>query len=297
MKMAKTNIPVEAVRERDIDFLILEELVSEKAFADHLVNIIKLPSCDETLSAQRSVTDFGLGETDIIFEYRSGTETIGVLIENKLDAIFQPQQSNRYFQRAEHYLSSKRFDKTFVVLIAPRQYIDHQKEFTLTASYEALRTYFENQNDSRFIFKSQLLTIAIEKLRRGYVATNSDVVYSFWSEYWRSISITFPILKMKKPIIVPENSDWITLKHPLLTITHKLAVGKIDCSNGSDSLMQLLYDKFNGAEKLNFSSGLTVRIPTTPLNRKIPFDDQGEAKDLCFKSLAQIVSTIEGIKE
>ena len=41
---------------------------------------------------------FGIGETDLLFSYKSKNEIIFVLIENKIDADFQDNQFKRYIQ-------------------------------------------------------------------------------------------------------------------------------------------------------------------------------------------------------
>lgn len=102
--MFESNI-MEAVAERDIDLLILEELTVSREFAqwfyqeNHLV-----PPTQGKAKAFHSVSDAELGESDIVVLYDNGH---AILIENKIGAIAQKDQAKRYQQRGEKGLAFK----------------------------------------------------------------------------------------------------------------------------------------------------------------------------------------------
>ena len=56
---------VESVQERDIDFLLLEELYADTAFLHWMTNKLQLPRLCTFKCAWRSISDYGLGETEI----------------------------------------------------------------------------------------------------------------------------------------------------------------------------------------------------------------------------------------
>lgn len=85
----KEVIPIESIRERDIDLLLIEELTVNNEFLNWLINQWHLPNADKLIGVWRSITDYGLGETDILIAYQSNINTIYIQIENKLDADFQ----------------------------------------------------------------------------------------------------------------------------------------------------------------------------------------------------------------
>ncbi len=97
--MLNEILPVEAIHERDIDLIILEELNTDNSFCEWLINELNFPKIEKNNGAWHSISDFGLGETDILFSYKSEDKTIFVLIENKLDANFQDNR-RRYKRRA-----------------------------------------------------------------------------------------------------------------------------------------------------------------------------------------------------
>ena len=231
--MNHTVIPVEAIQERDIDLIILEEFSTDLSFCKWFVSEIGLPEVNSRDGAWRSITDFGLGETDIMFSYISKNKKIYVLIENKLDASFQDEQYNRYRKRADIYLNQKKCDEVYVVLIAPEAYCENQNDFENYISYESIAKRFESAATERGDFRSTLLYIAIEKLRRGYQPVNSLPVQEFWHSYWNYKEENFPDFFMKKPGIVPHQSDWPMLYDERLkgiVFYHKLKQGNADAT-------------------------------------------------------------------
>ena len=75
----KNNIlPVESIQERDIDLILLEEFNVDKGFCNWFIDKLKLPLFEKSNIARRSISDFGLGETDILFSYISKGEIIYV---------------------------------------------------------------------------------------------------------------------------------------------------------------------------------------------------------------------------
>ena len=77
------------------------------------------------------------------------------------------------------------------------------------------------------------MQIATEKLRRGYQPVNSVPVQKFWHLYWRYKEEKHPSLVMKKPDIVPHNSDWPMLYEDRLeniVFYHKLGQGNTDAT-------------------------------------------------------------------
>ena len=270
------NIPVESVRERDIDFLLVEELTSSSVFVNFFVQQLDLPTCDRVISVERSIYDFELGETDVLLRYMTGGQEVRVLIENKLDAMFQPQQAQRYRARAQRYRSEYGC-QAYCVLVAPRQYVDRQTEFQRCLSYESIAGYFRRSGlGSRGNFKETILNIAVEKLRRGYVAVNCLQNQSFWKRYYDYLAVTLSDVYMKPVDTVPANSDWISLWVGEVNVVHKLQKGHIDIPFDS-GVQRQLQQLCMTVDEVEFASGRFLRVYTVPLDRMRPFDEQLEA--------------------
>lgn len=278
--MDQTIIPVEAIQERDVDLILLEELTTDNAFCEWFLKELSLPNLTLSIGSWRSISGFGLGETDILYSYNSGTQKIFVLIENKLDAIFQNEQYDRYLKRAKEYKTKKECDSAYVVLVAPELYCENQSEFENYLTYEAIAKRLEFTGTKRNLFKSKLLQIATEKLRRGYQPVNSVPVQNFWHSYWEYKEKKHPSLIMKKPGIVPHNSDWPMLFDENLkniVFYHKLGQGNTDATFKGFSeevefkIKEILPDwaKF---EKHNRS--FSIRVYSGKIDRTKEFDRQ-----------------------
>lgn len=289
----KELIPVEAVYERDIDLLLLEEFSINFEFRKWVLESNDFPVEDDFNGVWRSISDFSLGETDILFSYTSNGQKIYLLIENKLDSEFQQNQGLRYQNRGEKYVNTNECNSFYTLLIAPRDYLKVQSDFESTLQYEDIRDWFRSKKDPRMNFKSKVLDIAIEKLRRGYQPMNDERAQKFWIKYWESLTNLSTDLEMKKPHIVPVESDW-----PLLTnnnlkqlnfkIIHKLSRGFIDaqCSNKEiqDKLNSIILPKQYTIVKTGKST--SIRVKTHVLDRLKDFFEQ---ENLVIESIKKAI--------
>jgi len=292
--MEQTILPVEAIQERDVDLILLEELSTDNSFCEWFIRELDLPIFTSVIGAWRSISAFGLGETDILFSYNSHEKRIFVLIENKLDASFQNEQFNRYLKRADEYLTKKECDDAFTVLIAPKLYCENQSEFENYLTYESIAQRFEFIGSKRNLFKSNLLKIAIEKLRRGYQPTNSVPVQNFWCSYWQFKEEKYPNLIMKKPDIVPHGSDWIRLYDDRLkniVFCHKLGQGNIDATfkNFPEEIefkIKELLPEWAKFEK--HGKSFSIRVFSGKIDRTKDFKEQIDAVENGLKNLERI---------
>ncbi len=170
MKIIEEKIlPIEEIRERDIDLLLLEEFIVNEEFARFFINELGLGDIGYLIGAYHSLTQAGLGESDLVLNF-SGKNKNGflILIENKIDANFAERQAERYKERGEIYVKEKDCSSFITVLIAPQSYINLNHGFDFTISYEAIKNWFELQATKRSAFKAMMLDSAIERKRRGY---------------------------------------------------------------------------------------------------------------------------------
>lgn len=296
--MNEEMLPVEAIQERDVDLILLEELATDNLFCEWFVNELNLPKLKSVNGVWRSITSFGLGETDILFSYQSNNDKILVLLENKLDASFQDEQFERYIKRAENYVNEKECDKAFVVLVAPEVYCDNQSFFEQVVSYESIANRLMFAGTKRNLFKSNLLKIASEKLRRGYKPVNSIPVQKFWHSYWNYKESNYPDLIMKKPDIVPQNSDWPMLYSEGLeniVFYHKLGQGNTDAtfknypSEIEFKIKELLPDKF---EYVKHGKSFSIRVHSNKIDRTIDFSSQEVLVNVGLEKLREIKNWI-----
>ena len=278
--MEKTIIPVESIRERDVDLILLEEFSTDLSFCKWFTETCNLPEITEYLGAWRSITDFGLGETDLLVSYNSYKKKVFVLIENKLDTSFQNDQYERYLERAKRYIEQNDCDLSYTILLAPQLYCENQNNFEKYLTYEQVINRLEFTATTRNIFKSKLLKIATEKLRRGYQPINSEPVQKFWHSYWEFIEGKYSELKMKKPGIVPQNSDWPMLFNDNLkgiTFYHKLSHGNSDVTFKGFPIETMKQIKSIIPEKFQFiehTKSFSIRISSPKIDRVKDFNSQ-----------------------
>jgi hypothetical protein len=282
MKVSNYILPIESIQERDVDLILLEEFYTDDFFCEWFIDELNFPKLTSKNGVWRSISDFGLGETDLLFSYQSKDKKIAILIENKLDASFQDEQYIRYFKRAKEYVANNHFDEAYVVLVAPELYCKNQSDFELYISYEMIADRLAFTGSKRNLFKKELLQIATEKLRRGYQPINSEIVQSFWVNYWNFKEQFFPSLEMKKPTIVPFNSDWPMLSDKRLNnvlFYHKFGQGNIDATfkgiseNQLESIKQLLPEDII---LVKHSKSYSLRILSHKIDRTKSFDEEKE---------------------
>lgn len=287
-------LPVEAIHERDIDLLLLEELTIDVPFCKWFIKELNLPKLTIINGAWRSISDYGLGETDIMFSYNSDNIKVLVLIENKLDASFQNEQYTRYLNRANKYLKNKECDEAYCALVAPELYCENQNNFDIYISYELIAQRFKQRDTKRSRFKCKLLKIAIEKLRRGYHPVNSLPVQKFWHAYWKYKEVKHPDLIMKKPGIVPHKSDWPMLFDDRLTnviFYHKLAQGNTDATfKGYDDEFETQLKKITPtwAKFVKHSKSFSIRVFSGKIDRIKDFNDQIKNVENGLKNIEKI---------
>ena len=292
--MEEKILPIESIQERDVDLFLLEEFATDNSFCEWFISELDLPEISENIGVWRSISSYGLGETDILFSYKSESKKIYILIENKLDASFQDKQHERYLQRAKNYVTDKYCDSAFTILVAPELYCDNQSEFENFITYEKISKRLEIIGTKRNLFKSNLLKIASEKLRRGYQPVNSEPVQKFWHSYWKFKEDKYPNLRMKKPNIIPQNSDWPMLYDDNLNgivFYHKLGQGNTDATfkNFSENIklkiIEILPKKY---EMVKHSKSFSIRIFSGKTNRTMEFNAQKKVINNGLKNLEEL---------
>ena len=141
--MNKT-IHVPDVCERDIDLLLLEEFVASENFRAWFLSQLGINEIVSLVDAARSVTTAS-GESDLEFTVKGLEGNIRVLVENKVDAAFQPRQAERYAERADDYLQNMDFAQVITVLVAPEVYFsddDDDGGFNYQINYEQVLEWF-----------------------------------------------------------------------------------------------------------------------------------------------------------
>ena len=273
---------VSYVAERDIDLLLLEEINVSPKFSSWLLE--RVGHSDPSISsvgAWHSITHAQFGESDLIVKFDSG---YAILIENKIDAPAQPDQSARYQKRGEVGLTAGSWSGYICCIVAPARYLKgnpEAKTYDARISYEEIRDWFLAQGDERSDFRADMLSSAIEQNRRGYSPLPHDDVTKFWLSYWRLASESFPLLEMPQPGSKPANSDWPDFRPRELggrfNIVHKMAQGYVDlqfrnAAGRIDEIRRLVRDPT--LQVVVAGKSAAVRILVSKVDRFVSFQAQ-----------------------
>jgi hypothetical protein len=200
----KIHLEASKIRERDLNLLLLEEMYSSGDFREWIREKLGLPRDASFDSGRQFVVD-AFGESDLELDFASESGVYRVLIENKIDARFQPDQILRYSKRAKYYVGEKKDCKGCkTALFAPRRYAPSKaKGFSSVLRYEELRDWYKQREDgdSRISWKIALLETAIKKgLSSREPKPEDERANKFWYGYWAMASQEFPDLAMPEPI-------------------------------------------------------------------------------------------------
>ena len=198
------------VKERDIDLLLMEEFHISPDFVIWFSQQVGV-SGGQFDGAWHSVTDAD-GETDLLLLVTTGTDKVGILIENKIAAPEQALQAERYHRRAARSQNIGHFDRFVVCMCAPRVYLDALPESTLyeaKIAYEEISEWFSFNNDVRSQWRRTIMEEAIVQSRRGYKMVVNETVSTFYQEFWHYILNHHPELVMRRPTPKGNQSNWI----------------------------------------------------------------------------------------
>lgn len=290
--LVKNILPIEEIRERDIDLLLLEEFTVNEDFRKFFIKNLRLVGLGSFIGVYHSLTQ-ERGESDLVINY-SGKDKNGflILVENKIDASFTKRQAERYRERGQIYIREKDCSDFVTVLIAPQNYIKLNHGFDFSISYETIKDWFEIQNDKRSAYKVMMLECAIERKRRGYQRIRNDDVTSFSHKFYALSESMYPELCFKKPPeIVPKGAGFRVCE-PYLLIKNKMLIRHKFLVNESFNAVDLEFrrrgeeiedfilkygDKLeNGMEIMKIHKSLAVRFTLKKLETTSSFEEQRE---------------------
>jgi len=198
--MQHLDIRLKKIYEHDLDLLILEEFISDKGFARLFLDKVNLTDDYAGAKLLHSYSDIN-GESDITIILQYPNEKVAILIEDKIDAQTMPEQSARYSIRGDEGITRGEYDRYFVFLAAPAEYLNEHKNdpnaaYEHKVAYEELDAYFKSQSDLRSAFKSSIIDFAISEKKEGYQVQEVKPVTEFWIKLRKYCEENYPSLYM-----------------------------------------------------------------------------------------------------
>ena len=303
--MNNTN-KLKSILERDIDLLLLEELNVSENFSSWLYlkifNGNVAPPCK---GAWHSISDSLLGESDLVVLFEDGKS---VLIENKIDAVAQPEQGQRYQERGLKGISQNLWSDFSTCMVAPELYLQTENDsqsYDINIRYEEIYDWFINSSNhtKRDQHKAYIIKEAIEQNRRGYQIIPDEKVTNFWFEYWQLSNKMYPHLEMRKPGKKPFHSDWPEFRPSVLNkniiIVHKLERGDVDlqisgAANKLETIKSLIDESKFTVVKAGKSAAIRLKINS--INRLACFEAQVETVHIGLTAAMELLEIAQEIQ-
>ena len=286
------------VRERDMDLLFLELLATDAGFADLLVSRAELTGKPLVKSIELSRSDAELGESDITAVISINGEDYGFLIEDKVDAIAQPNQYERYKKRGEKGVKAGEFSEYRIFIFCPEKYLkenDEAKKYTYQLTYEETAAHLSKQDDLISSIRRQQIEQAIDKAKKPPVVNINEKVNSFFRSYRDYCIKNYPKLDLRTK--ETSNGWWAHygLEFGKVYIYHKIKEGLVDMTfpNAADHINVLnaivdWLDKhgIHGVTAKVTGGAGALRIHVPELDMEQPFEQISESKlDECFRAI------------
>ena len=199
-RMQKPTMELKKIHEHDMDLLIMEEFVSDRAFAKIFLDKLHLSDEYSVCKVVNSLSDAD-GESDITLILQYQGRKVALLLENKIDAQTMPKQSERYHIRGETGRARGDYSEYFVLLVAPADYHkehlnDANAAYEYRVCYEELAAYFASKDSLRAQFKEEMINSAIREKKAGYIVQEHESVTEFWSKLRQFCKENYPGLAM-----------------------------------------------------------------------------------------------------
>jgi PD-(D/E)XK nuclease superfamily len=287
-----------SVAERDIDLLLMEEFHASDAFVTWFCKRLDLPDV-RGVGAWHSVSDSD-GETDLLLRVEADGRRVAVFIENKVSALEQHEQAQRYHIRAARDQQQGRCDAYVIVICAPERYLsglNAQSNYQYKVSYEQIAAWFSQQPDRRSAWRRQVIEHAIEQARRGYQLVLHPAHTAFHVAYWEIVRSNYPDLVMRPVKGRGSGSTWVVLKgrnFPKrdVQIDHKLTDGIVRLSFFKHDLAEMHELHINWPEDIRLTElpkSVTADILVARIDPEHPLENQREAVDQALQAAQRLV--------
>jgi len=230
----KTETVFVEVSERDVDFLLLEEMECDSNFRAWLLAKIGAAG-NEILRLHRSAATFR-GESDLLFVHKGGDGGCqAVLIENKIAAAFAEYQPARYRARGEDGVKGGEWDSFVTVIMAPRRRLAvvPSDAFDFQISYEEIQQAMRGMGP-RAAFKRRMLAAACAVARKPWARVPDRDITSWFKQARELAAVEFASLPLPSEHKAREPTDTLmALRLPSysrvrLVIEIRPALGTVD---------------------------------------------------------------------
>lgn len=335
MNNLKPNISIElcsGIHEHDMDLMFIEEFCSSTSFTNLFMskigetdfqilriihsqyeegNGIDVETQARMVRNENAEID-GRGESDITIIYSSNNKTKALLIEDKINACQQPDQYERYLARGRKAIRNGDYESFEVFLVAPESY--YAPEYQHKVTYEEIKTYFDQENSLRSIYKSVLISKALEKKSHSHIIIPAEDVMDFYDSYVRFVKDNHPTLPLKTKAneMRGSKSNWVfyesdipnvKLIHETLRehISIQIDYGKDNADFKNNMVKQWLDDNMPSLSSLGFSynpnkSSVSLKLKVKILHTGLSIYEQIDNAEESFEALEKAIAFLRDLR-
>ena len=231
-----STLLLDQVAERDVDLILLSALFVSETFRAFVLKEVMGWTKTHHLIRTR-VSEVGdAGETDVLLVVDLGDgDRLGLMIEDKISAIFQPAQADRYRQRGNQGIHDGQWTRFLTCLCAPESYVlaaRPAKEWNAYISLEAIRDWASFSQDRFHQFLSAICEEAIAKREARMKAVSLEAT-AFWCAYRQLAAELLPNVGISRlPEAVSALSPWPRFGASAIPdeiwLEHKPQQGRVD---------------------------------------------------------------------
>jgi hypothetical protein len=291
---------LDSIEERDLDLPLMIAMNGSESFRNHFIKKVTGNPPARFEKAWRGL--FGPnGETDLTVVY---SDSIGgraaILIEDKIDASFQPGQAARYRERGDLGIKNGDWTRFTTCLCAPEAYAKPYAagpDWDCAVYIEEVIALLSTCADSYTAFLAEAIGRAlIKSINGGFVEI--PAASAFWKNYRDLCMAEFPDLSISRlPESQGANPPWPCFAADRLPhrirLEHKPPSNCVDLTLKDFAYQQAL-NRLSGRLPEGFAVKSTppssaIRILASPIIATEPFDQQIEATRHIFRAARRLL--------
>jgi hypothetical protein len=274
------------VRERDLDLVLVGALFASEPFRAFMlkstIGWTKRHSLVRTWVSETA----DAGESDVLLVVDlEDADRLALMIEDKIDAPFQPEQANRYQQRGEQGIRDGQWNRFTTCVCAPEGYLAGArptKEWSAYISLESISDWARHSNERYDAFVAAICEEAVAKWDALTLEKSSEAT-AFWQAYRLLASQLLPEVDITRlPRLVGLASPWprfgVAALPDNMLLEHKPQQGRIDLTFARSTL-EALRQRLPATLPFDVKSAkagqsAALRIAVPPVDHLRPFNEQ-----------------------
>ncbi len=277
--------PIDSIEERELDLLLLAGIHSSVRLRCFLAERIASLQDADFVGAWRGVCADG-GESDLLMLIRTTDgRRIALMMEDKINALFQPRQAERYRDRGEAGIKDGLWDSYRTCLCAPEAY---GAPYASSPDWDAV-IFLEDIEAALADAEAGVELLVRDAARRACGKYDNPrtpphpEATAFWKRYASLCASEFPDLRMSELAATQSHNDpWVrfarSLLPPDILLEHKAWLGRVDLTFKGlkpDVLRARIGPLLPpGVDIFPAGGSAAVRFTTPVVNSKEPFEPQ-----------------------